>query len=284
MDLVTPYMGYIPLMVAADLLDPIDESLVPNLAKVPEVFRNDSNLIIDGVRYAVPFTWGSGPMAYDPAVIPNAPESWLDILKDEYKGKVGMADDPLGNQMLAGIVATDAEVPTLLTRDQLTQATEFLIKLKKDHVRQIAASWGDLADALARSEVVITFSGGEFLKRFAADKGKQIEFTYPKEGTFGWLDSYCIGKNAPNREAAHKLANQVLEVDAQLIFTEKTLQGIVNPDAIAKLDPSLKIYPYDDLASFQAKAGFFPMPPLEESDKYATWTEWQEAYQRFKAA
>ena len=42
-DIVTPYMGYIPFMVAAELLEPIDESLVPNLANVPEVFRNDSN-------------------------------------------------------------------------------------------------------------------------------------------------------------------------------------------------------------------------------------------------
>jgi spermidine/putrescine-binding protein len=284
MDLVTPYMGYIPLMVAAELLDPVDESLVPNLAKVPEVFRNDSNLVIDGVRYAVPFTWGSGPMAYDPAAFSTPPTSWKVILEDSLKGKVGMMDDPIGNQMLAAIIATDAKVATELTKDQLDQATEFLIKLKKDHVRTLSASWGELADALARNEIAVTFSGGEFLKKFAADKGKVIEFTYPEEGTFGWLDSYCIGKNAPNREAAHKLANQVLEADAQLAFTKSTLQGIVNPDAIAQLPPELNIYPYDDLAGFQKKAAFYPMPPMESGGEYASWTEWQEAYQRFKAA
>ena len=105
-----------------------------------------------------------------------------------------------------------------------------------------------------------------------------------EEGTFAWLDSYCIGKNAPNREAAHKVANQVIEVDAQLIFAEKTFQAIVNPDAIAKLDPSLKFYPYDNLDEFQQKAKFFPMPPLESGGEFTSWTEWQEAYQRFKAA
>ena len=151
MDLVTPYMGYIPLMVAADLLDPIDESLVPNLAKVPEVFRNDSNVVINGTRYSVPFTWGAAPMAYDPAVFPTPPTSWKEILKDEYKGKVGMMDDPIGNQMLAAIMATDAKVATQLTMDQLNQATDFLIDLKKNHIRQMAASWGELADALART-------------------------------------------------------------------------------------------------------------------------------------
>ncbi len=284
-DIVTPYMGYIPFMVAADLLEPIDESLVPNLANVPDVFRNDSNVIVNGTRYSVPFTWGSGPMAYDPAVIPTAPESWMDIFKPEYKGKVGMMDDPIGNQMLAAILATDAEVPTLLTPDQLDQATQFLIKLKKDAVRQVAVSWGELANALARSEVVITFSGGEFLKKFAADAGKKIEFTYPKEGTFAWLDSYCIAKGAPNIEAAHKCANQALDVDGQVAFAEKTFQAIVVREAIDQLKPATRsLYPYDNLAEFEQKAKFFPMPPLEPDGKHASYTDWQEAYQKFKAA
>lgn len=284
-DIVTPYMGYIPFMVAADLLEPVDESKVPNLAKVPEVFRNDSNLIVNGKRYAVPFTWGSGPMAYDPAVISSAPESWMDVFKPEYKGKVGMMDDPIGNQMLAAILATDAEVPTMLTQEQLNQATEFLIKLKKEQVRQVAVSWGELANALARNEVVITFSGGEFLKKFAGEAGKTIEFTYPKEGTFAWLDSYCFAKGAPNLEAAHKCADQVLSVEGQVAFGEKTFQAIVIPEAVEKLQPATRaLYPYDNLAEFEKKAKFFPMPPLEPDGKHASYADWQAAYQRFKAA
>ena len=284
-DIVTPYMGYIPFLAASELIEPIDESLVPNLKSVPEVFRNDSNVIVNGTRYSVPFTWGSAPMAYDPAVIPTAPESWKDILKPEYKGKVGMADDPIGNQMLAAILATDAKVPTLLTQDQLNQATEFLIEVKKNHARQLAVSWGELSNALARSEVVITFSGGEFLKKFAADAGKKIEITYPKEGTFAWLDSYCVAKGAPNREAAHKCANQALDVDAQVAFGEKTFQAIVIPDAIAKLQPATKsLYPYDNLGEFAKKAKFFPMPPLSQDSTYASYQDWQNAYQKFKAA
>jgi spermidine/putrescine transport system substrate-binding protein len=284
-DIVTPYMGYIPFLAASELIETVDESLVPNLATVPEVFRNDSNVIVDGKRYSVPFTWGSAPMAYDPAVIPQAPESWKDILKPEYKGKVGMADDPIGNQMLAAILATDAQVPTMLTQDQLNQATDFLIMLKKDHARQLAVSWGELSNALARSEVVITFSGGEFLKKFAADAGKKIELTYPKEGTFAWLDSYCIAKGAPNREAAHKCANQALDVEAQRAFGEKTFQAIVVPDAIAKLQPDTKaLYPYDNLSEFQKKAKFFPMPPLKPDGVHASYEDWQAAYQKFKSA
>jgi len=65
-DIVTPYMGYVPLMVAADMLEPIDETSVPNLANVLPVFRNDPNIVVDGKLYAAPFTWGAAPMLYDP--------------------------------------------------------------------------------------------------------------------------------------------------------------------------------------------------------------------------
>ena len=37
------------------------------------IFRNDPNINVDGKLYGVPFTWGSAPMMYDPAVIPTPP-------------------------------------------------------------------------------------------------------------------------------------------------------------------------------------------------------------------
>jgi hypothetical protein len=44
------------------------------------------------------------------------------------------------------------------------------------------------------------------------------------------------------------------------------------------------LYPYDNLAEFQQKAKFFPMPPLEPDGTHASYTDWQAAYQKFKAA
>ena len=89
----------------------------------------------------------------------------------------------------------------------------------------------------------------------------------------------------PNREAAHKCANQALDVDGQVAFGEKTYQAIVIPDAIAKLQPATRaLYPYDNLGEFEKKATFFPMPPLEPDGPHARYQDWQAAYQTFKAA
>ena len=283
-DIVTPYMGYIPLMVALDILQPIDQSKVPNLADVMDVFRNDPNINVNGELYGVPFTWGSGPMMYDPAVVTTTPTSWADLMKPEFEGKVGMMDDPLGNMMLAARI-TGAENATLLTPEQLKAAVDYLIELKQKQVRVVSVSWGEMADALSRGDIVITFSGWETIKKFCADAGKTIEYTYPQEGTFAWLDNYCIAKDAPNLEVDLALANHIIGVAAQVHIGDELIQGIVNAKAVAALKPeNAALYPYDDIEGFGQKATFYAFPPFEPDGTHATWQDWQTEYERFKTA
>ena len=281
-DLVTPYMGYVPLLVASGLLQPIDESKVPNLDRVHPVFRNNPNIRIDGKLYEAPFVWGGVPMMYDPAVVKTKPDSWYDVLKPEYKGKVGMTES-LNNILLASVIVNKGvEIPSMITREQLAKAVDFLIQVKANS-RLVAASYGELADAMARGEVVITFNGWEVMKKMAADKGKVIEYTYPKEGTFGWLDNYCIVKDAPNVAVAHELANAALSVPVQLTAGNVSLLGIVNLDAIAKLEPAKRaIYPYDDIEGFGKTAGFYRIEPLKPDGLHATFDDWNKEYVRFK--
>ena len=256
-------MGYIPLLVKLDLIQPIDVSRVPNLEKVMPIFRNDPNINVDGKLYGVPFTWGGGPMVYDPAVITTPPESWKDLLKPEFTGKVGMMDDPLGNMMIGALVATGTETPTKINAEQLEKTIDFLIEVKKQS-RVVAASWGDLSDAIARGDVAVTFNGWETMVKFCGDKGKVVKYTYPKERTNAWLDNYCIAKDAPNLDAAYELCNRVISVEGQKRLAEVAIQAIVNSDAVAALPPEIRaLYPYDDIADYGKKAGFFGFPPTE---------------------
>jgi len=110
-----------------------------------------------------------------------------------------------------------------------------------------------------------------------------IEYIYPKEGTFGWLDNYCIVKDAPNVAVAHELANAALSVPVQLTAGNVGLLGIVNLDAIAKLEPAKRaIYPYDDIEGFGKAAGFYRIEPLEPDGQHATFDDWNKEYVRFK--
>jgi spermidine/putrescine-binding protein len=123
------------------------------------------------------------------------------------------------------------------------------------------------------------------MKKFVADKGKVVEFTYPKEGTFAWLDNVCIVKDAPNLEADLKMANHVLSIESQRLVGEDMLQGIVSQTAIDALTPAAaSLYPYTDMEAFGNSATFFPFPPLEDRNGLVSIARWNEEYERFKAA
>ena len=282
-DIVTPNVTYVPLLVKLDTLSPLDESKLTHLDKVLPFFLNNPSVRIDGKLYAVPYVWGSVPMMYDPAVAQGTPDSWRDVLKPEFAGKVAMLDN-LNNIQLAAKVVTDAKVPTRLTHEQLKQAVDFLVEVKK-HSRIVAGSYGDMADAMARGEIAITFNGWEVMVNMAKKKGKDIAYVYPKEGTFGWCDSYCIVKDAPNSDLAHALANEAISTSVQVKAGIDELLGVVNMDAITQLPPEIKaIYPYDNIEEFSQRVGFYPVAPLEPEGDIATFDDWKKEYLRVKNA
>jgi len=280
-DIVTPNATYVPVLVKLNTLSPIDESKIPNLSKVMPFFLNNPAVRIDGKLYAVPYCWGGVPLTYDPSVITTPPDSWKDILKPEYAGKIAIIDN-LNNIQLAARVVTDAKIPTRLTADQLKASVDFLISVKKQ-ARIVAATYGDMADAMARGEVVITFNGSEEMVNMGKKKGKKIAYVYPKEGTFGWCDCFCIVRDAPNMDIAHSLANEAIGVPAQLKAGAN--DAIVNTEAIAQLPPEIKaIFPYDHIEDFSKRAGFYPVPPFKPEGDIVSFDQWKQEYLRFKNA
>ena len=281
LDIVTPYMGYVPQLREAGLIQPIDTAQVPNLPKVLPVFRDDANLFKDGVHWSVPITWGGGPMNYDPAVL--TPTSWFDLEKPEYKGKIAMFDDAVGMMLTASIMVSGAKVASLLTKAQLEEVKKYLIKLKKEHARAIFASYGEGGDAMARGEVVMTLGGAEWLTAVVMPK-KKTAYTYPKEGCFAFIDSYVIPKQAPHPQLAHAMANHMLTVPAQIDLTRNNY-AVITEEAIKALPANVAtMYPYQNIADFQKKCTFFPMAPLEPGGDYAAWPEWIAAWQEVLAA
>lgn len=280
-DIVTPYMGYIPYMREADLIQAIDSAKVPNLGKVRDVFRNDKNIFSDGKQWGVPLSWGGGPMVYDPAVV--TPTSWFDLERPEFKGKIAIMDEALGMMLTTSIMVSGAEVASLVTPKQLAEIKKYLIKLKKEHARAIFPSYGEAADAMARGEVVMSLGGAEWLPAIVAEK-KKLAYLYPKEGCFAFIDSYVIPKSAPHVDLAHAMANQQLTVEGQLALT-KNNYAVVTEEAAAALEgPAKTMYPYDNIAEFEKLNHFFPMTPTTTDGSIAAWPDWLAAWQEVLAA
>jgi len=284
-DLITMYFGYLPLMAEAELLEPIDTGKVELLPKLIPQFVAQDAIKYQGNLMGVPWNWGSLPLMYDPAVVTTPPESWLDILKPEYQGKVAMVDDPLGNLLIWGTVVTGKPMGTILTKEEMVQVIDKLIEIKTKHARAFFATYGDMSDAFARNEVTVSAIGWEAVAVWTQAKGKTIKYTIPKEGTGMFMDCLCIPKDAPHADLSYKMINHIVSAEPQKQFATEQSAGITNLDTVSLLPKELaESYNYADIDGFMQKARLQPVPPTESDGSVATYDDFLNEYQRLSKA
>src|SRR5215510_7884979 len=283
-DFITIYYGHVPILVAADLLEPINESRLPAIRDIFPEFLNVDPIRRNGTLYAVPFTWGTLSMIYDPAAI-ERPKSWKDALKDEYKGKVAMIDDATGLIATWAPIVTGTKTPTRITMDELTKTIDFLIEIKKNHARTFSASYGEAVDLFARGEVVTSVIGWDAMVGFGAAKNKKLDYVIPKEGVFVFLDTLAIPKGAPHLDLAYKMLEQCISAPGQKQIADTLTQAIITKAAVPLVDAkNREIYQYDNLPALFKKAHFYPFWPLEPERDFVTHEQSQEEYQRLLKA
>jgi spermidine/putrescine-binding protein len=284
-DLITMYFGYLPLMAEGGLLEPLDPFKIEQFSDLIPEFTSHEAIRKDGNLYGVPWNWGSLPLMYDPEQVPTPPESWMDLMKPEVKGKVAMVDDPLGNLLVWGTVVTGKPMGTLLTREELKKVIDTLIDIKKNQARAFFASYGDMADAFARNEVSASAIGWEAVAVWAKGKGKTIKYTIPKEGTGMFMDCLCIPKDCPHVDLTYKMINHIISPEPQKIFAVEQSAGITNLKTVPMLPPELaQSYNSSDLGNFMKKARLQPVPPTEYDGTTATYDDFLQEYARLQKA
>lgn len=282
-DLLTPYFINDPFLQSQDLIEPLDLGKIPNFDRIMEPIRRMAapNMSVDGVWYAAPFVWGSAPLMYNADVIGSAPTSWKDMMKPEFKGRCAIPDDISACWSVWGRVANPGIKTALrMTREQLVKTTDLLIELKKNHLRTIASSYGDLTDLAARKEIVI-FQGFEPVAAWVGDAAP-IKWTFPVEGTGSFIEGYAIGKGSANIDAAHALINNALSPEGQKAGAEANGLPVVVSEAVDLVSQwNRSSYPYDGLETFLTKkVSFEEMYYLDDDGTHATWDEYQEAWER----
>ena len=283
-DITTPYHGYIEALVTAELLEPVDLSRIPAAKSYFPQFREPEWASFEGENYAAPLVWGDTPMVYRTDLVKDVPESWLDLRDAKYKGQVVLWDDGFGHILLFSKVLFGPEKPNELTREQLDEVMGVLREIKKNAVT-IAPSHGDAADIIARGDGAIQTEGWAYVAQLIKQKGKPAKTHLPKEGAFAWADSYCVVREAPNRDAAYAFINTMVSARGDAIVAGATSSGATNEAAVERLPAAQReLYPYDDLEAYFERLGFYPIPPLEPEGDIMTLKDWNAAWEEFKAA
>jgi spermidine/putrescine transport system substrate-binding protein len=285
-DLITYYHGFYDLYRKLDILGEIDESKIPNLEGVDPYFK-DSEIatrfwVVDGKRYGVPFTWGSTTLDYRPDKI-DQPESWMDLLKPEFKDKIGWVPDATAAFVLGGIIL-GFDVPNY-TQEQFKEIAALLRRFR-GQARGFAPSFGDLTNQFVSGDIVASFAGWAAVGSFAKEKNVTVKSIVPSEGSYSFCDAFAIPPDADNAETVHAWINEALSPKVQAETAEYLSAGVVVPAAVDQMSKTVKaIYPdaYDDVAAHFEDLPLYPNPPIESTDGVVTRDEWLKEWTEIQA-
>lgn len=284
MDLVTPQANQIHLFAKTGIAEPIDIEKIPNYEGLFPEFKNLDLCMVDGVHYAVPFSWGSLLLMWNAEAITDDFDSWWVLFEPEYKGKIVVVNDMWALMVPFLNLVTERKTPTRVTKDELDEAVELLIKFK--HQVLTFADYGEVARILGANEAILAVAS-EAIALWAGPDAPPFKWNMPKEGGLSFVDVWAMIKDCPHRELNHQILNHILSPEAQAFQQmEATQQGVVVGDAVPLLSAEQAVfYPYDDIpAYFERAGGVTGMWPLEPMGDYVTYDEVVMGWERVLAA
>ncbi|KAA0911256.1 ABC transporter substrate-binding protein [Pusillimonas sp. ANT_WB101] len=213
-----------------NLLETIDKSKLTNAGSVaPMAFDPDGKYVA--------FMTGATVIVYDTTQIKTPPQSWEDLFKPEYKGKLAIGDisGTSGMQFLLALNKLKGG-----TIENMDPGFEAIKPLAKDSA-QLYTQADQLVSMFERKEIAVAVWYPDRAGS-AIDAGLPLAVVYPKEGAVGILPTVVIPKGSKNPELALKYIDELLSVDGQTCFAEKKYAGPVNT-AVKLSDKAAAIVP-----------------------------------------
>jgi putrescine transport system substrate-binding protein len=265
-DIVVPTASYFERQIKAGAYLTLDKSKLPNLKNMDselmaKVAPNDPD---NG--HGVIYLWGTNGIGYNEkmvkALMPDAPlDSWRLVFDPAVASKVAkcgisLLDSPA--EMLRAVYSYLGKNPNSQSADDLAQAEAVLSKIRP-YIRNFSSS--EYIEALANGDLCISVGyNGDVLqardRAREANKGTEIKYIVPKEGSILWFDMLGTPKDAPDPESAYAFMNYMMT--PQVIADVSNFKRYANANAASQplLLPAVK----DDPAIY---------PPPEQRQKLA---------------
>lgn len=204
-DLVQPTDYIIGLMIRQELLQELDHAQMPNIVNFDEGWMNQD--FDPGNKYSVPYLGGTDAIVVNTDTVENIPQSWADLWKPEYAGKMIFLDD---SRAVIGITLLTLGYDVNTTDPaQLEEAKEKLAKLVPN-IKVFDSDSPKTALIAGDADLGMTWTGEAFI---ANQENPAIQYIYPTEGPILWQDNWVMLKDAPNADAAYAWLNYTMQGD-----------------------------------------------------------------------
>ena len=260
-DIVVPTASYFERQIKAGVYQTLDKSKLPNLKNMDPQLMSKVALHDPGNEHGIIYMWGTNGIGYNEKMIkelmPDAPlDSWRLVFDPAVASKVAkcgisVLDSPA--EMMRAVYSYLGKDPNSQKPEDLVQAEAVLLKIRP-YIRNINSS--EYIEALANGDLCIAvgYNGDVMQARDRAreaNKGIDVKYFVPKEGSILWFDMLAIPKDAPNPESAYAYINYIMtpQVSADISTFKRyatanlAAQALVAP--VVRNDPG--IYPPPDV-------------------------------------
>jgi spermidine/putrescine-binding protein len=204
-DLTQPTDYIVPLMIRQGLLQELDHAKMPNMKNFDEGWMNQE--FDPGNKYSVPYLAGTDAIVVNTEAVENVPQSWADLWKPEYAGKMVFLDDSravIGLTLLTLGYDVNTTDPAQL-EEAKAKLAELVpnIKLFDSDSPKTALIAGDV-------DLGMTWT---FEALAAQQENPAIQYIYPTEGPILWQDNWVMLNGAAHADAAYAWLNYTMQGD-----------------------------------------------------------------------
>ena len=265
-DIVVPTASYFERQIKAGVYLTLDKSKLPNLKNMDPQLMAKVALHDPGNDHGIIYMWGTNGIGYNEKMVkelmPDAPlDSWRMVFDPAVASKVAkcgisVLDSPA--EMMRAVYSYLGKDPNSQNPDDLAQGEAVLLKIRP-YIRNINSS--EYIEALANGDLCLAvgYNGDVMQARDRAreaNKGVEIKYAVPKEGSILWFDMLAIPKDAPDPDSAYAFMNYIMT--PQVIADISNFKRYANGNAAAQ--PLVS-------ASVKDDPGIYP--PVEQRQKLA---------------
>lgn len=204
-DLVQPTDYIVPLMIRQELLQELDHSKLPNIGNFDAGWMDQN--FDPGNKYSVPYLAGTDAIVVNTDTVENVPQSWADLWKPEYAGKMIFLDD---SRAVIGITLLTLGYDVNTTDEaQLEEAKAKLAELVPN-IKVFDSDSPKTALIAGDADLGMTWTGEAFI---ANQENPAIQYIYPAEGPILWQDNWVMLKDAAHTDAAYAWLSYTMQGD-----------------------------------------------------------------------
>ncbi len=234
-DIAVPSNFYIEAMLASDLLEEMDFSVITNIDNIDPKFRT-SQVDPEG-KYTVPYMgtaslWLGNPQKLEELGVKA--DNYEDLTNPKLEGNILMSDDAQGN-ICCGLSAMDLD-PTSNDLADIEQAKQYLLSINKN-VKAYSLP-ADVRDSMIRNEAAVAYMySGNIMQAMQANP--DLALVMDEEPISLSIDNMVILKGTKHKTEAELFINYLLRGDVSAKLTTEFPYVCFNTAAVEYLPEEL---------------------------------------------